>query len=398
MARKRFGARAQLCTAIAIVAVFLMVAATGCGSSTGRQVRSPPPSSPHPSPSLPAAATPAPTPRTTGLQLGFSAGELVGLSPRELEATLDEYTAAGASVIRFDVNWARVQPQGPGTWDWSAIDRVVDALASRHLTALAILDYTPAWARPSGCTSERCRPVDPLAFATFAAAAATRYSSRGVDLWEVWNEQNTTWLPAPDPAAYGQLLHESSTALHRVDPTATVLVGGLAPAQTSPGRSYSPPDFLAALYRLGLRTAFDGVGVHPYSFPSLPGEPAVGSGWEQMLEVRNVMVGNGDFAKGIWATEFGAPTAGPGAVATYADRRYSSRPDHVDLDMQARTVQLAAASARADPWLRVLLWYGIRDFDADPQTRLMSFGLLAFDGTPKPAYAAWRAAVRSLAG
>jgi hypothetical protein len=398
MTRGRFGLHARL-SSLTVVAVLAVIAASGCGSSTRPPVRSEatkgPPASTSPVPSEQPAPSQQPA---AGLQLGFSAGELVGLSPGELSDALDSYQAAGGSVIRFDINWARVQPDGPNDWDWSGTDVVVDALAARQLTALPILDYTPSWARPDGCTSELCEPANPDAFATFAAAAANRYAVRGVTKWEVWNEQNTRWLPAPNAATYGQLLQKSSAALHRVDPQATVLVGGLAPAQTVSGGSYSPPDFVTALYTLGFGSAFDGVAVHPYSFPSLPGEAARGSGWEQMLEVRNVMVGHDDSGKGVWATEFGAPTAGPGAIATYTDRRYSSQPDHVDLDLQARMVEQAVTQGRRLPWLRVLLWYGLDDLGSDPGTSLMSFGLRSSDGAPKPAYAAWQAAVRSLAG
>jgi hypothetical protein len=195
-----------------------------------------------------------------------------------------------------------------------------------------------------------------------------------------------------------RLLRQTSASLHRVDPAATVLVGGLAPARTSKGGDYSPADFLAALYALGLRADFDGVAVHPYSFPSLPGELGKDSGWEQMLQARAVMVGHQDAAKAIWATEFGAPTAGPGALATSADRRYPARPDHVDLMLQAQTVELGVSAGRRLPWLRVLLWYGLRDLGADPKADLMSFGLRGFDGAPKPSYDAWRSAVRSLHG
>ena len=385
-------ARLKVITVVIMIGSFL---ASGCGTSTAPFEKAPLPSPT--ATAAPAAASPSPTRAGERLRLGFSAGELVGLDTGALTMALNSYQAAGGSVMRFDLDWARIQPDGPNGWDWSATDRVIDALVARHLTALPILDYTPAWARLPGCTSEQCGPADPDAFATFAAAAATRYAGRGVTLWELWNEENTSWLPAPDTAAYGRLLAKVSAAVHRVEPQATVLVGGLAPAESVTGGSYSPPDFVAGLYALGLGPAFDGVAVHPYSFPALPGEPS-GSGWNQMLAVHDVMVSKGDSAKGVYATEFGAPTAGPGAMATYADRRFSSQPDHVDLDLQARTVDRAVALGRSLPWLRMLLWYSLEDFGSDPRASLMSFGLLFSGGAPKPAYAHWQSAVRSLAG
>jgi hypothetical protein len=345
--------------------------------------------------------TPTPTPTPTSpsvpsLQLGFSAGELVGMSSPDISATLDRYQAAGGSVIRFDLDWARVQPTGPASWDWSAYDRIVSALSARHLTALPILDYTPAWARPSGCASEQCGPADPAAFATFAKAAVTRYAPQGIEVWELWNEQNTSWLPTPNVSAYGRLLSLTSSAVHAADPAAKVLVGGLAPAVTA-GGTYAPQDFVADLYAAGLRSSIDGVAVHPYCFPALPGEGQSWSGWSQMVAVHDVMTANGDSAKGVWATEFGAPTNGPGSMATYANRAYSLHPDHVDLDLQARTVDAGIAAAQTLPWLRMLLWYSVEDLGTGSASNVTAYGLLNPNGTTKPAYARWQAGVQSLA-
>ncbi len=313
-----------------------------------------------------------------------------------MSATLARYQAAGGTVIRFDLDWANVQAGGPSSWNWSAYDSLISTLSARHLTALPILDYTPAWARPAGCTSEQCGPADPSAFATFAKAAVSRYASQGIKVWELWNEQNTSWLPAPNVSAYGRLLSLVSSAVHTADPAAKILVGGLAPAVTTPGGTYAPQDFVAGLYAAGLRSAIDGVAAHPYCFPALAGEGQSWSGWSQMVAVYNVMAANGDAAKGVWATEFGAPTNGPGAIATYANRNYTGHPDHVDLDLQARTVDAGMAAAKQLPWLKMLLWYSVQDLGTSSATNVNSYGLLNPNGTAKPAYARWQAGVQSL--
>ena len=78
-----------------------------------------------------------------------------------------------------------------------------------------------------------------------------------------------------------------------------------------------------------------------------------------MVAVHAVMTANGDGSKDVWATEFGAPTNGPGALATYANRNYAQHPDHVDTDLQSRTVDAGIAAAKQLPWLRMLLWYSV---------------------------------------
>lgn len=332
---------------------------------------------------------------TEPLRLGFSAGELDGMSAPDVAKTLDRYQAAGGSVIRFDIPWSGIQPSNAASFNWASPDATVAALRARGLVALPILTYTPAWARPAGCTDRSCGPADAQQFATYAAAVVARYAPQGVKNWEIWNEENTGWGPRPDVAAYGRLLAATSRAIHAVDPTATVLVGGLAPA-ASDGRNISPQDFVSGLYSRGFGDWFDAVAMHPYSFPALPGEGQAWSGWSQMLAVHDVMVAHGDTGKPVWATEFGAPTSGSRGMATYLNRLYSANPDHVDEDMQARTVDTAVAAARALPWLKALLWYSVQDLGTDPTANWLHFGLQRPDGTHKLAYAHWQDANRSL--
>ena len=91
-------------------------------SARAKPVKTPTRAPVHPRPTPTPARTPTPKPSTTpttpvstnSLQLGFSAGELVGMSAADIATTLDRYQAAGGTVIRFDLDWARVQPTGPG--------------------------------------------------------------------------------------------------------------------------------------------------------------------------------------------------------------------------------------------------------------------------------------------
>src|SRR4029453_8488450 len=89
------------------------------------------------------AATPRP------LRVGISYGSrLSGMSSTALAATLDDAVAIGASWVRDDLSWARVEAV-KGRYDWAAFDAVVAAAKQRHLQVLPILHFTPAWARPA---------------------------------------------------------------------------------------------------------------------------------------------------------------------------------------------------------------------------------------------------------
>ena len=109
--------------------------------------------------------------------------------------------ALGVTSIRLDLAWDDIQPDSPTSYDWTNFDRIVQAANARGITLLPTLAYTPAWARPAGC-SDKCPPTDPAQFEAFVSAAVQRYAPQGIHTWEIWNEPNTSgfFQPAPDIA------------------------------------------------------------------------------------------------------------------------------------------------------------------------------------------------------
>ena len=314
---------------------------------------------------------------------GFAEGSsLLGRTDAELEWELDGIAAAGATWIRVDVDWWRIQPY-VGYWDWSTTDRVVQAARARGLEVLGMIGYTPPWARPPG-SSDKAPPSDPAAYGAFAAAAAQHYASFGVRTWEIWNEPNMSMFfhPAPNPTTYTALLKAAYPAIKAVQPDATVITGGLSPAPNSPdGQQIAPVTFLKGIYAAGGKGYFDGVGHHPSNYPYMPtkyepdfNDNAFG-GVTPMLH--QTMADNGDGAKRIWGTEMGAPTVDgmtPGYVADYLAEAY--------------------AVWESWQWTGPLFWYSYRDAWYEPGENEANFGLVAVDGTPKePALSAYSAAV-----
>lgn len=91
----------------------------------------------------------------------------------------------------------------------------------------------------------------------FVEMVVRRYGKQ-VKVWEVWNEPDSPDFLQPNtPEAYAPILDRTYRVIKRIDPDATVLVGGLA----SPNA-----DFLEALYtNKKTRDRFDGVAFHVYS-------------------------------------------------------------------------------------------------------------------------------------
>lgn len=315
--------------------------------------------------------------------VGFSPGAFVlDLSPAELAADLDAMADLGARWVRVDVDWSRIEPT-EGVHDWSTTDAVIAAARARDLEVLALVTYTPSWARPGG-TTDKHPPRDADDFGRFAAAAVDRYHRRGVSTWEIWNEPNSEqfWSTGPDPEGYGELLMATSAAIRAADPSATVITGGLAPAEDIDGVELSPRTFLSRLYDVVPREAFDAVAVHPYSYPAFPSE---GQGWNTFAalpSLRRILVDSGDEAKRIWLTEYGAPTG--------------DHPRAVTTEHQAELVLDAVKTADRWDWVGPLFVYSHRDLPGgagdDPEA---NFGLRYADGRWKPA---WPALTALLAG
>lgn len=358
--------------------------ATG-GDSTGARARTA-------AAAIKAARRAGPVAAPTASAGGFGMFEdLQYLTGAALSARLDAYRATGVTWARFQLIWNAVQRGGLGSYDWAPYDALVDGLIVRGIRPLAVLTTTPSWARPPGCTDLTCGPADAAQYAAFAHTVAERYSGR-IAAMELWNEPNSSvfFKPSPDPARYAALVKAAYPAIKAAASGMTVLTGGLAPAVdvrgTNGWATLAPLSFLSSVYAQGAGGSFDAVGWHPYCYPALPGTVDPGNAWYQMYgpktSVRSLMAAHGDSAKQIWATEMGAHTdpVGQGALSEQG---------------QAETVSRAVTLWSGYPWAGPLFVYQLQDRGTSTSDRENFFGLLRFDGTPKPAYAAWLTAIAS---
>jgi hypothetical protein len=337
------------------------------------------------------------------LKVGISYGDrLVWMSDADLSAALDDAVSLGVGEIRADLSWDDVQHNGRDVRNWKLFDRVVDAAKKRNLTVLPVLAYTPPWARRANCDSPSCAPADPGEFALFAGEAASRYAAKGIHIWEIWNEPNlgSFWMPAPDPAAYNALLQATAKAIRKVDSSAKLVLGGLAAASSS-NNGMSQSDFLARVSALGGNRVVDAVGYHPYTYPYLSSaRTAFRTPWERMDRgpdsLRSVLSTYGTPDLPIWVTEVGAPTGGPGAASDGTSASIKPSTTHVTEAWQAQIASDTVRTASADPYVAALIWYADRDLSSDRSSNTNFYGLRRADGSTKPAFATFRAAVTGL--
>lgn len=294
--------------------------------------------------------------------------------PAEVDEQFDLMSRMRVQIVRVDFDWSAIE-ELRGQYDWAYTDMMVDEASSRGMRILALLTYTPGWARPSGTTSHAA-PTRATDFADFAKIAAARYSSRGVRTWEVWNEPNSSdyWQPRPDIDRYGVLFRTAAAAIRDMDSDATLITGGLTRGtDTGDGRRISQATFLKGMYRNGAAKSANAIGVHPYSFPHFPSpgtsnDRIVGA-FADLPTLHALMREEGDADKLLWATEFGAAT---GTAADAVSER-----DQADSLLDARRL------ARLWDWMGPLIFYELRDSGTDVADLEQNFGVLRHDLSTK---------------
>ena len=169
---------------------------------------------------------------------------------------LQRARAAGGTAFRVMLEWYKVAPverpegfdasnQADPAYSWAAFDREIQLIVAAGLEPIVVIHYPPVWAgggyRPS---------PDPVEFAKFAGAAATRYNGANglprVRNWMLWNEPNLDLCFSPqyvggEPVSPGSVSARSERGRRRRPrrPRADniVIAGGLSPFEsgTPPG-------------------------------------------------------------------------------------------------------------------------------------------------------------------
>lgn len=258
----------------------------------------------------------------TSTQIGFATGgNFFGRTQTQRQLELaDMALLAPGGWVRLELNWSQIETS-KGTFNWATYDAVLSDIQNAGFNVLLGLLFSPAWAVPAGSPSST-PPTNNQDLADFATAAVNRYKpggtlDRNVQYWEVWNEPNISafWGGAPNVTKYAGLLSATYDAIKAAQPTAIVLMAGLAPFGqygNSNASGMNPKNYLEGIYAAGVGSKFDGVTWHTYTSTDVHDyEFSVFSGWSDLEastpSVRSIMVANGQSTKPIWVTEHGIP-------------------------------------------------------------------------------------------
>jgi hypothetical protein len=310
--------------------------------------------------------------------IGVADSDLYGLPMDGVDKALGLMKAVGVDTVRILIPWVAVQ-QGKDAYDWSLVDRMVDAAVSNRLSILATLNSPPAWAVAPGQQPVAGRPAAPATFGRFAGEVAAHFRGR-ISAYEIWNEPNAAafFAPAPDPAGFVDLLKAAYPAVKDADPAAIVVTGGLAPIVDFSTVTMDSVKFVRAMYAAGAKPFFDALGYHPYQYTMKFSEGGYhpDSPINQLAAIRALMLANGDGAKKIWATEYGEPSAvvGEAEQAVYLS------------DMLRKWQTL--------PYAGPVYVYTMRDRNSQSKDPEDTLGLYRSDGTAKPASTVLEVSVR----
>lgn len=294
-------------------------------------------------------------------------------TPEKAERAVRLMKEAGVGFVRMDFLWDDVEP-ARGQWNFEKYDRLVGLLTKNNIKILGLLNYNATWTGGDWNTAP-----DADLFAIYAKAVVNRYKDR-VKYWEIWNEPNQSiyWVPQDGMKAYTALLKKVYPVIKSEDPTALVLLGGLA--------SDAAPS-LEQIYRLGGKEYFDIVNFHPFESPLDPqAMQKMRSAYET---VYRLMQKNGDEKKPIWLTELGCP--GVPAAKETQEWWKGKNPGE---DKQAAWVQNIFEEPFKWKGVEKVFWAFFRDTPDHFLTGTDFFGLVREDFSKKPAYEAYRRKVK----
>ena len=299
-----------------------------------------------------------------------------------LESRLTQLDTLGVQVVRFSVRWDQVAPTRPAVptdpadpaYVWGKNDAVLDGLRAHGISVVIQLVGTPAWA--NGGKAANVAPTSGTAFASFATAAANRYS--WVKRWLIWNEPNQVrWLRPPSASVYTtRLLNPGYTAIHAAIPGAEVAGGGTAPRGSSGG--VSPVAWILGMHAAHAR--LDAYAHNPYPLDPKRETPFKGGcAYCKTITMATIgklvtLVTRNFGAARIWLTEYG----------------YQSNPPDkflgVSLALQARYIGEGAYAAYHTPRVDLLIHFLFQD---EPNLARFQSGLVTLAGAQKPAFNAF---------
>ncbi|MFF8715248.1 helix-turn-helix domain-containing protein [Streptomyces sp. NPDC015184] len=151
--------------------------------------------------------------------------EFFGLTMNTNTGEMPGFRTGAVRLWESETRWGTIESRR-GRYDWSVLERSVDAAERRGLPVLLTLSGTPLWAAPDGrrgayADSRASPPADLADWDRFVEKVATRYRGR-VEAYELWDYPSHPLHYAGSVAVLAEMVERASRIIRRVDSGALV--------------------------------------------------------------------------------------------------------------------------------------------------------------------------------
>ena len=310
----------------------------------------------------------------------------------------------GVGWIKQQVDWNSVE-YAQGLYHWEELDHLMAEAQQHGLKVLFSVARAPGFSRPEP-VEEDGPPSDFSIFRDFMHALSSRYQGR-VAADELWNEPNLKreWRGFDLSAAkFVELIKAGAEGVREGDPNAIIISG--APAVTGIDDGVEAIDdrrFMRAMIAAGVGDLVDVIGVHPYGAGNPPDERAADAAhlrssysnhpsffFLDTLEDYHMILGDANFDKPLWVTEFGWPSIQNFGKVDTTGWEYAREVTEAN---QAAYLLRALQLRRERAWVGPMIIWNINIAPLlGPESSQSAYSFLRPDGSERPAYQQLRGA------
>ncbi|HEX9614522.1 MAG TPA: beta-galactosidase [Bacteroidota bacterium] len=282
---------------------------------------------------------------------------------------------SGIQLLRISFGWDAIEAQ-KDKYDWLFWDDYVRIAAEEYgITLIPYICYTPMWnSTGDSITYWRSTPKDYEEFGEFTYALVSRYK-KWIKSWELWNEPDIIWYWSGDAGDLARLAKIGSEAVRKADPSALVVLGGLA----------HDVNFTRGLFRdHGISPYVDVVNIHNYfeTWSGTPNENVI----DYVNSVADVVQMYGD-GQSIWMAEVGYSSfrGNNGRISEHYtalyDYEHTARYQAVHL-VRALTMLLSTEKLSAIAWYELKDLTSHEDVIGDDNNRHLGVATLHHEAKP----------------